>query len=159
MDFFTADLYDQYGESLQVVEPIFGNYGGKKCFSGQMVTVKCHEDNSLVAELVKTPGKGKVMVVDGGGSLRRALLGDNLAKLAVENNWEGIVIYGCFRDSVEISTLDLGLKALATNPAKTEKKNQGEKNLVLKFAEATFTPGEYLYADQDGIVLSQTPLL
>ena len=155
MEFQTADLYDLYAEKLQVVLPLFKSYGAKKKFHGEIVTIKCYEDNSLVAEQVKQNGKGKVLVVDGGGSLRRALLGDNLAKNAIENGWEGLVIFGCIRDSAIINELEIGVKALNTNPAKTEKRNEGQLNVAISFGDVIFEPGNFVYSDEDGIVVTQ----
>ena len=157
----TTDICDQYddnqcGDQIKVAEPIgFLHYGGRKEFSGQIETIKCHEDNSLVRTAVATPGAGKVLVVDGGGSLRCALLGDLLAERAQQNAWEGIVIYGCIRDSEVIATLNLGVMALGTHPRKSEKRNIGLNNVTLQFAGISFVPGHYLYADVDGIVTSE----
>ncbi|NRA25231.1 MAG: ribonuclease E activity regulator RraA, partial [Oleispira sp.] len=123
--YVTPDLCDEYPDLVQVVDPMFNNFGGKDNFGGQIVTVKCHEDNSKVKELVATNGTGKVMVVDGGGSLRHALLGDMLADKAVTNGWEGLVIYGCIRDVDVIMQTDLGVQALATHPLKTDKRGLG----------------------------------
>nr|WP_322625246.1 ribonuclease E activity regulator RraA [uncultured Flavobacterium sp.] len=158
MNFQTADLYDLYAERLQVALPLFFSYGSKKKFSGEIVTIKCHEDNSLVAEQVSTPGHGRVLVVDGGGSLRCALVGDNLAQKAIENGWEGIVVFGCIRDSAIINVMDIGIKALQTNPAKSVKRNMGVLNETVRFADVSFAPGAILYADEDGIVVSNTRL-
>lgn len=152
----TTDICDEYGDQIKVAEPIgFLHYGRRRTFAGQIETIKCHEDNSLVRTAVATPGAGKVLVVDGGGSLRCALLGDLLAEKAVQNHWEGIVIYGCIRDSEVIGTLDLGVMALGTHPRKSEKRNIGLSNETLHFAGTSFVPGHYLYADVDGIVTSE----
>lgn len=159
MSFLTADLYDDHGEALQVSLPIFTNYGGTSRFYGKIVTVKCHEDNSLVAEQVKTEGRGRVLVVDGGASQRRALLGDNLARQAMNNGWAGIVIYGCMRDSVEIGEMAIGVKAMGTTPAKTVKRKVGLLNEVVQFAGVVFRPGHFLYSDEDGLVVSEKNLL
>ena len=134
------------------------NYGQKTWFSGPISTVKCFEDNSLVRAALEEPGKGRVLVVEGGGSIRCALVGDKLAELAMKNGWEGIVIYGCIRDSVVVSTLDIGIKALGTNPRRSVKKGEGESDIPLNFADATFTPGGWLYADEDGILVSEGKL-
>lgn len=158
MQFQTADLYDTYSTALQVVHPLFTSYGAIKKFSGQIVTVKCHEDNSLVAQQVNLPGQGKVLVVDGGGSLRCALVGDNLAQKAITNGWEGILVYGCIRDSAIINQMSIGIKALQTNPAKSVKRNTGVVNEPVRFAEVLFSPGHYLYSDEDGIVVSEVLL-
>ncbi|MBP6384104.1 MAG: ribonuclease E activity regulator RraA, partial [Aeromonas sp.] len=125
------DLCDQHGDALQVADPLFHDFGGKPLFYGQAVTLSCYEDNSLVRELVNRPGQGRVMVIDGGGSLRRALLGDQLAIKAAEQGWEGIVIFGAVRDVGTLATLALGVKALAACPVKTEKLGQGELDAVV----------------------------
>ena len=158
MKYLTPDLCDKYPDLVRVVEPIFKNYGGKSSFGGQIVTIKCHEDNSVVKETAGTAGNGKIIVVDGGGSLRRALLGDLIAEYAVQNGWEGFIIYGCIRDVDTISTMNLGVKALNTNPLKTEKKGIGDLNIPVSFGGATFKPGEYVYADSNGIIVSSKPL-
>lgn len=153
----TPDLCDEYPE-LEVLALLFTNYGGRKAFGGEVVTVKCFEDNSLVKKLVDTDGTGKVMVVDGGGSLRAALLGDMLAEKAVKNNWQGLIIYGCIRDVDVINTLDLGVQALNVHPRKTQKRGLGDLNLVVTFAGVTIKPGMFIYADNNGIVLSKNKL-
>ncbi|HDZ8833919.1 putative 4-hydroxy-4-methyl-2-oxoglutarate aldolase [Aeromonas dhakensis] len=153
------DLCDEYGDALQVAEPLFQNFGGKVLFHGQAVTLSCYEDNSLVRELVNRPGQGRVMVIDGGGSLRRALLGDQLAIKAAEQGWEGIVIYGAVRDVGTLATLALGVKALAPCPVKTEKRGQGELDAVVSFAGVTIHPGDYVYADLNGVLVSATRLI
>lgn len=158
-DFQTADLYDDHADVLSIVEPGYQHYGAKKRFYGQIVTVKCHEDNSIVKEQLAKDGKGKVLVVDGGGSMRRALVGDQLASKGIANGWQGIVVYGCIRDSVLINDMDIGIKALNTNPAKTEKRGVGLLNEVVSFSGVTFTPGHFVYADEDGIVVSPENLL
>mgnify|MGYP000663111985 CR=1 FL=1 len=152
------ELCDQFPELVQVVEPMFGNYGGKERFGGEIVTIKAFEDNSLVREQVAQPGAGKVLVVDGGGSLRRAMLGDMLAEKAASNGWEGIIIYGCIRDVNAIGETDIGVQALATHPMKTEKKGVGELNVQVVFGGVTFRPGEYVYADNNGVLVSSEAL-
>ncbi len=156
--FKTADLYDEHGDNLQVCSPMLRHFGGQRNFHGQIKTLKCHEDNSLVAELLGEPGQGRVLVVDGGGSLRCALLGDRLAQKGVDNGWAGVVIYGCLRDAADIVGMPLGAMALATNPRKSIKRGVGETDLTLHFADVTFRPGEWLYADEDGVVVSSTNL-
>ncbi len=158
MKYLTPDLCDKYPDLVRVVEPIFKNYGGKSSFGGQIVTIKCYEDNSVVKETASIPGNGKIIVVDGGGSLRRALLGDLIAENAVQNGWEGFIIYGCIRDVDDISTMNLGVKALNTNPLKTDKKGIGDLNIPVSFGGVTFKPGEYVYADSNGIIVSSKPL-
>ena len=159
MECTTPDLCDEFPEEVRVVEPMFNSFGGISTFSGEIVTVKCFEDNSLVKENASKDGYGKVMVVDGGGSLRRALLGDLIAKDAVKNGWEGFVIYGCIRDVDIITMLDLGVKALDTVPLKTEKKGVGELNIPVTFGGVTFRPGEYVYADNNGVIVSSEKLI
>jgi regulator of ribonuclease activity A len=154
MSMTTPDLCDAHPESVQVADPIFRSYGGRDFFGGRIVTVKCFEDNSKVKDLVATPGKGKVLVVDGGGSLRRALLGDQLARQAVGNGWEGILINGCLRDVQIIATLDLGVQALASHPMKTEKRGLGDIDVPVTFGGVRFTPGAWLYADANGVIAS-----
>lgn len=154
----TADLCDGYEQELQVCEPLLRHFGGHEEFQGRIVTLKCIEDNTLVRETLSQPGYGKVLVVDGGGSLRCALLGDRLAALAVQNGWEGLVIYGCIRDSAQIAAMDIGVMALATHPRKSVKLGYGRRNQPLRFAGVYFTPGHYLYCDKDGILLAEQAL-
>jgi regulator of ribonuclease activity A len=148
------DLCDAYPELVSVVEPIFSNYGGRLSFGGEIATIKCHEDNSLVADHVAETGSGKVLVVDAGGSFRCGMLGDNLALIASENGWEGIIVYGCIRDVDIIAEIDLGVQALAANPMRSVKKNSGEYNVPVTFCGVTFHPGQYVYADNNGIIIS-----
>jgi regulator of ribonuclease activity A len=154
----TTDLCDAYSDELQIVDPIFSDYGGCATFSGPIATIKTFEDNTLVRAAVESPGEGQVLVVDAGGSMRCAMFGDNLAALAVNNGWSGVVMYGCIRDSDDIGKMDVGLKALATHPLKSVKANYGQRDVPLQFAGVTFTPGHYLYADRDGIVVAERAL-
>ncbi|WP_428605171.1 ribonuclease E activity regulator RraA [Sedimenticola sp.] len=149
----TADIYDEHESDIQVCEPLFRDYGGHARFSGEIVTIKCFEDNSLVRELLGKPGHGRVLVVDAGGSLRCAMLGDILAQKGVDNGWAGVLMYGCIRDAKEISSMPLGVKALATIPKKSVKKGVGEADIPVTFAQVTFRPGDWLYADEDGVVV------
>lgn len=158
MEYLTPDLCDAYPELVRVVEPMFVNYGGRPSFGGQIVTIKCFEDNSLVREQVAENGKGKVLVVDAGASFRRACLGDMLAEKAVANGWEGIIMYGCIRDVDAIAELDLGVQALGSHPMKTEKRGLGDLNVEVVFGGVTFTPGEYIYADNNGVIVSSQSL-
>lgn len=158
MTYSTPDLCDDNPELVRVLEPMMANFGGRESFGGEIVTIKCHEDNSLVKENAGKPGHGKVMVVDGGGSLRRALLGDMIAENAVRNGWEGLIIYGCVRDVDALVTLDLGVQALASIPLKTDKRGIGDLNVDLIFGGVTFVPGEYVYADNNGVVVSSESL-
>jgi len=154
----TPDLCDQYPDLVRVVEPMFNNYGGVAAFGGEIVTVKCFEDNSVVKEQVAQPGAGKVMVVDGGGSMRNALLGDMLAEKAASNGWEGLIIYGCIRDVDVIRQTRLGVQALNTNPRKTEKRGIGDLNVPVTFGGVTFLPGQFVYADNNGVIVSSEKL-
>lgn len=158
MHYVTPDLCDAYPDLVEVAEPMFANFGGRDSFGGEIVTIKCHEDNSLVKEQVEQPGIGRVLVVDGGGSLRRALLGDMLAEKAARNGWEGIIVYGCIRDVDVIAQTNLGVQALASHPMKTDKRGVGDLNVPVTFAGITFRPGHYAYADNNGIVISPEPL-
>ena len=154
----TADLCDAHGEDLQVVQPGFLDYGARRSFSGPMATVRAPGDNSLVRAALEEPGGGRVLVVDGEASMRCALLGDRLAALAARNGWHGVVVNGCVRDADELGRTEVGVKALATTPRKSVKEGRGERDVPLTFGGATFRPGEYLYADADGIVLATTAL-
>jgi len=159
MDIITADLCDKHSATLKIAEPIgFNNYGGHAAFMGKIHTVKCFENNHFVRAALEHNGEGKVLVVDGGGSMRCALLGDMLGELAVKNKWNGVIVYGCIRDSAAMAKLPLGVKALNTHPLKSVKKNEGEENVTLHIAGIDFIPGEYLYSDGDGIVLSEKAL-
>ena len=162
MTFKTPDLCDQFeadlGASVRVVAPMFKRYGGRNAFSGRIATLKLFEDNSLVRTAFGEDGKGKVLVIDGGGSLRCALVGDQLAILAQKNGWEGVVVYGCIRDSGDINGIDIGVRALDTHPQKSIKKNVGDRDIAVTFGGVTFKPGEYLYADEDGVLVSEKPL-
>ncbi|HBN88883.1 ribonuclease E activity regulator RraA [Rheinheimera aquimaris] len=157
--FTLPDLCDAHAACIRVAEPIFHNYGGKAAFGGQIVTVKCFEDNSKVKQLVATPGQGKVLVVDGGGSKRHALLGDMLAEQAAQNGWEGIIINGCIRDIDEIRQTPLGVQALGIHPMKTDKRDLGDINLTITFAGVDFIPGQYVYADNNGVLVATKQLV
>jgi len=157
MTYKTADLYDKYGDTLQVARPLFNNYGGNSCFHGHAYTLKVFEDFLLIKQTVQQPGEQRVLVIDGGASLRCALLGDKLAAIAVDNNWTGVIINGCIRDSTEINKLDIGVKALNTCPVRPAQLGEGQKEIDIRFAGVTFCMGDYVYADLDGIVVSKTP--
>ena len=162
MSFKTPDLCDEFepelGKTVRVVAPMFQRYGSRTAFSGEIVTLKIFEDNSLVREALAEGGAGKVLVIDGGGSLRCALVGDQLAILARKNGWEGIIVYGCIRDSGEINGIDIGVRALNTHPQKSIKKGVGDRDIAVTFGGVTFNPGEWLYADEDGVLVSGKPL-
>ncbi|MCU0537644.1 MAG: ribonuclease E activity regulator RraA [Hydrococcus sp. Prado102] len=143
---------------IRIVAPLFRDYGGRIEFSGAIATIKIFEDNTLVREMLCESGNGRVLVVDGGGSLRCALLGDQLGALAVKNGWSGLVIYGAIRDAAALAKLPLGVKALNTYPLKSLKRGLGDRNLPVRFGEVTFAPGEWLYADSDGIIVSSVML-
>eukprot|EP00455_Lapot_gusevi_P022412 TRINITY_DN2332_c0_g2_i7.p1 TRINITY_DN2332_c0_g2~~TRINITY_DN2332_c0_g2_i7.p1 ORF type:complete len:190 (-),score=71.13 TRINITY_DN2332_c0_g2_i7:87-587(-) len=154
----TADLCDEHEKSVMLADSIFQSFGGKKAFHGEIVTLRVHNDNSLVKQAVESNGEGKVLVVDGSGSIKYSLFGDNLAKAAVANKWAGIVVNGAIRDTKIINTLPLGMRALTTCPRKTLKKNIGEKNVPVSFANCLFIPGQFIYVDEDGIIVSPKPL-
>ena len=154
----TADIYDEFGDRVQVALPMFNDYAQKRKFSGPVSTIKVYEDNSLVRAALEKAGNGRVLVVDGGGSLRCALVGDMLAKLGEDNGWEGIIVYGCIRDSAVIATMNIGVKALNTNPKKSVKKGVGAVDIPLEFADVRFVPGSHIYADEDGILVANEKL-
>lgn len=156
--YVTPDLCDAYPDSISVVEPLFQSFGGRNNFGGEIFTVKCFEDNSRVKEQCSEPGKGKVMVVDGGGSLRVSLLGDLLGAKAVENGWEGLIIFGAVRDIDVLATLDLGVKAVAPIPCKSNRQGVGETQIPITFGGVEFQPGDFVYADNNGVVVSPDPL-
>lgn len=151
----TADLYDQFEEELQSLTLQLRGFGGRTAFDGPIRTIRCVEDNALVKATLATPGDGSVLVVDGGGSLRTALMGDLIAAAAVENGWAGVVIHGAIRDSVAINGLDLGVKALGTNPRKSAKLGAGEIDVDVSFGGVTFRVGAHLYSDEDGILVER----
>lgn len=160
----TADLCDAHEDllddgQLRVVESMFLSYGERAAFNGPIATLKLFEDNGLVRQALESPGIGRVLVIDGGGSLRRALVGDQLAALALKNGWGGIVVNGCIRDALAIGAMDIGILALDTHPRKTAKKGQGESNVAVTFGGVTFRPDEWLYADEDGVLVSAVPLI
>jgi regulator of ribonuclease activity A len=159
VNFKTADLCDQFSDELDVCEPIFRDYGGRVQFAGAVRTIKCFEDNSLVRELTASPGNGSVLVVDAGGSLRRAVLGDMLGQKAVDNGWSGVLLYGCVRDTAAIGRMPLGVKAIAVCPLKTDKRGEGQRDIPVRFAGATFRPCDWVYADEDGVIVARRPLL
>ncbi|MGB5352955.1 MAG: ribonuclease E activity regulator RraA [Woeseia sp.] len=158
MTFSVCDLCDEHEADIDVAEPIFHNYGGRSVFGGEIVTIKCHEDNSLVKEWVAKPGAGKVLVVDGGGSVRRSLLGDQLAAKAAANGWAGLVINGALRDVEVLATIDIGIKALNAIPLKTEKRGIGEQGGPVRFAGIPFRPGSFVYGDLNGLIVSERQL-
>ncbi|MBI1260713.1 MAG: ribonuclease E activity regulator RraA [Rhizobiales bacterium] len=155
--FATTDLSDAHPE-VQHCEPVFGDYGAHESFHGPVTTLKCFEDNAKVREALEKPGQGRVLVVDGGGSLRCALFGGNLGKLAEVNGWAGVVINGCVRDTSELEECTIGVKALAAHPKKSDKQGVGYFDQPVTFAMVTIHPGDWLYADGDGVIISRTEL-
>ena len=154
----TSDISDKLHPDVQYLEPVYKIYGAKTSFSGRIVTVKCYEDNSLVEEALKANGKESVLVIDAGGSMNCAMLGDKRAADAINNEWEGILVHGLIRDSVAINGMELGIRALGVYPLKSIKKGVGDSNLIVNFSGVTFTPGEYLYADEDGVIVVKEKL-
>jgi regulator of ribonuclease activity A len=159
MSFTTADLCDQYESLVQVVTTLFHDYGGVRLFSGRIVTLEVFEDNLLVRETLENRAVGRVLVVDGNGSTRCALVGDNLAALAYKNGWAGIIVYGCVRDSVRLAQVPIGIKAIGTNPMPSFKTGAGARNRDITFGGTVFMPGSYIYADEDGVIVSDRRLL
>ena len=158
MEYNTSELCDTYADLVDVVEPMFSTYGGRNSFGGVITTVKCFEANGLISELVKENGVGRVLLIDGGGSLRRALLDAELATTAMENGWEGIVCYGSVREVDALGDLDIGIQALASIPVGADDTDVGETDLPVNFGGVTFLPDDHLYADTTGIILSPEPL-
>lgn len=154
MNVTTADLIDEHGAELASCETQFRSYGGRERFAGPVATIRCREDNALVKKVLATPGEGRVLVVDGGGSLRTALMGDMIAASAVANGWAGMVIHGAVRDVAALRTLDLGIKALGSNPRKSAKDGAGDVDVPVTFGGVEFRPGSWLYSDEDGIVVA-----
>lgn len=154
MTISTADLYDERGSELTSVSLQFRDFGAVAAFSGLARTVKCLEDNSLAKATLATPGAGAILVIDGGGSLRTALMGDMIAQLAVDNGWAGVIIHGCVRDSVVLGTINLGIKALGTNPAKSSKNGRGNVDVPVSLGDVIIVPGAMVYADPDGILVA-----
>jgi regulator of ribonuclease activity A len=161
--FATCDLCDDHkydtDGNFRVLPPVFKDYGRRLKFAGPVSTVKCFEDNTLVKAAVDSPGLGRVLVVDGGASLRRALVGGNLGKAAAKNGWAGVVVDGCVRDSAELADCDVGIRALALMPLPTEKRQEGQSDVPVQIQGVWVRPGDWLYADEDGIVVSSLPLV
>jgi len=154
IEFATADLCDQHGDDLRVAAPVFRTFSGRRRFAGPAATLRCFEDNSFVRTLLEQPGEERVLVVDGGGSLRCALVGDQLAALGAKNRWAGIVVHGCVRDSVALAACDIGIVALAAHPRRSVKRNVGEPGVAVEFAGVVVQPGHWLYVDEDGLVVA-----
>ena len=163
MKFATCDLCDAHKNdatgSFRVLPPVFKNFGGLQKFCGEVVTIKCFEDNSLVKAAVDSEGQGRVLVVDGGASLRRALLGGNLGAAAAKNGWAGVVIDGCVRDVAELAQCSTGIRALAAMPLPTEKRGEGQRDVAVQIQGVWVRPGDWLYADEDGLVVMPAPAM
>lgn len=158
MHYNTSELCDFYGDLVDVMDPIFCNYGGRSSFGGQVVTIKCFESSGIINTLVNNDGTGKVLVIDGGGSTRRALLDDNIVQCAVSHNWEGIVCYGSLRDVDALELADIGIQAIAAIPVGANEESIGETDLAINFAGVTILPDDYIYADNTGVILSPEAL-
>ena len=160
--FATCDLCDAHkadtSGDFRVLPPVFRSFGGRLKFAGPVSTVKCFEDNSLVKAALDEPGHGRVLVVDGGASLRRALVGGNIGAAAAKNGWAGVVVDGCVRDVAELAACDVGIRALAAMPLPTFKRNQGERDVPVQVQGVRVRPGDWLYADEDGIVVAAAAL-
>lgn len=154
----TSELCDLYADQVDVVEPIFSSFGGVSAFYGKVTTIKCFENNGLIAEVLEENGKGRVLVVDGGGAVRRGLIDAELAQLAADNGWEGIIVYGAVRQIQQLENINLGIHALAPIPVSADENNIGESDIPVNFGGVTFFPEDYIYADLTGIILSQEPL-
>lgn len=159
MTFHTTDISDHQGDRVQVADPIFKAFGLRERFAGPIATLKVFEDNSLVRSTLETAGHGRVLVVDGGGSTRCALVGGQLGELAVQNGWSGIVVWGCVRDSAELNAQDVGIRAIQTHPKKSVKKGEGSSGIAVHFAGVNFVPGHWLYADEDGLLVAPEPVV
>lgn len=158
MEYNTSELCDTYLDVVDVVEPMFSNYGGCSSFGGAISTIKCFEDNGLIIDALQDDGEGKVLLIDGGGSLRRALIDSNIAQIACEHRWEGIIVYGSVRDVDALDDLDIGVQALASIPVGADGNSIGELEIPVNFGGVTFLPGDHIYADNTGIILSPEPL-
>lgn len=160
-DFATCDLCDRHKNdsdgAFRVLPPVFRDYGGVRKFCGPVSTVKCHEDNTLVKAALDEPGQGRVLVVDGGASLRRALVGGNLGAAAAKNGWAGVLVDGCVRDAAELAACAVGIRALALMPLPTEKRQTGQRDVAVQVQGVWVRPGDWLYADEDGVVVMATP--
>lgn len=156
--FTTPDLCDDHPDQVRVLAPILRTFGGREAFCGPALTVTCHEDNSRVKELVATPGEGRVMVVDGGGSVACALLGDMLAQKAADNGWAGLLIHGAVRDVEILRTIDLGVQAVASIPLRSDRQGVGEVGQDVSFGGVTIASGNWVYADANGVVVAEAPI-
>ncbi len=153
-----CDLCDDHADLVQVAEPLFRDFGARRAFSGPITTIQCHEDNALVRSTFEAAGEGRVLVVDGGGSLGRALVGDKLASLMSQNGWAGVVVFGAVRDVEVLATMPVAVRALGVCPRPPNKKGVGERDVPVRFAGVAFTPGAWIYADENGLLVSAQAL-
>jgi len=158
MEYNTSELCDLFADSVDVVDPIFASYGGRDSFGGEITTIKCYEDRGLVDRVLAQPGSGKVLLIDGGGSSRRALLDASSAQLAIDNDWEGIVCYGSVREVEALQDFDIGILAVTSIPVNAESESIGDVDVPVNFGGVTFLPEDHLYADSTGVILSPEPL-
>lgn len=158
MEDLLPDISDAHGDAVHWIPVQWRDFGGRKVFSGRVETLRCFEDNSKVRDILGRPGAGRVLVVDGHASLNKALLGDILAARAVENGWEGVVVFGAIRDAGALSEMELGVKALGVCPIKTEKRGAGDEDVPLRIHDVPVSPGDYLFADLNGVMISQHPI-
>lgn len=158
MEYNTSELCDIYLDQVDVIEPMFNSYGGRSSFGGQITTVKCFEDNALLRTVLQQPGVGRVLLVDGGGSLRRALIDADIAQLATENEWEGLIVYGSVRNVDDLDELEIGIQALASIPVGADQQGVGDIDIAVNFGGVTFLPEDHIYADNTGVILSPEPL-
>lgn len=158
MEYNTSELCDLYADSVDVLEPMLINYGGRNSFGGCITTIKCFEDNGLIKTLVQQPGEGKVLLVDGGGSTRRALIDASIAETALENGWEGIICYGTIRDVDLLEEIEIGIQAMASIPVGADSEGTGENDVPVNFGGVTFLPEDHVYADSTGVILSPDAL-
>ncbi len=158
MEYVTPDLCDEYPQQVRVISPMFQQFGKRRSVGGEVVTIKCFEDNSRVKEQVAESGAGRILLVDGGGSKRCALLGDLLAAKGADSGWAGIIVYGCVRDVDILADIDLCIQALASHPQKSTRRGEGQVNIPITIGGVTVSPGEFLYADNNGVIVSAEPL-
>lgn len=158
MEFSTPDLCDRFPDKIRVATPLFRHFGGRERFSGPIATIKCHEDNVLIREAALEAGQGRILVIDGGGSMKAALVGDGIAEWALDHGWIGMIIFGCVRDTAALRKVNFGVVAIGVNPVTPTKRREGLRDVPVTFADIRFCPGEFAYVDEDGIVVAQTPL-
>ncbi|PSU49862.1 ribonuclease E activity regulator RraA [Photobacterium frigidiphilum] len=158
MEYNTSELCDIYLDQVDVIEPMFNSYGGRSSFGGQITTVKCFEDNALLRTVLQQPGVGRVLLVDGGGSLRRALIDADIALMATENEWEGLIVYGSVRNVDDLDELEIGIQAIASIPVGADQQGVGDVDIAVNFGGVTFLPEDHIYADNTGVILSPEPL-